>query len=107
MRLTLLLAAVFSASFTSIYSAGLNEEFIWTKITYRWPKPGPSERQTQIESRARSRGRFRFTTKNSDAIVFEDDISGTSFDKKMEQLEVVPKFIDYRVGKFKNRYVNF
>lgn len=101
MRLTLLLLAVFTEILTSAYSAGLTEEFTWTKITYRWPKPGPSKRQTHLESRGRGRGRFRFTTENPDAIVFEDESSATNFEKKMEQQEFVPKFIDYRVGKFK------
>lgn len=94
----LMLLSFFSAILAIVYSAGLNEEFTWSRITYRWPKPGPSKRQTPIETRGRGRGRFRYTTgSTSDRIVFEDELNAATTQKTSHQ-ETVPKFIDYRYG---------
>lgn len=95
MKLTIF--TILCAISTIVDSAGLIEEFTWTRITYRWPKPGPSKRQVHPESRSKIRGRYRFSTENYGSIVFDDETNAVTPGKSLP--ESIPKFIDYIYGK--------
>lgn len=97
MRLTFVL--LFTVILAVVSSIGLNEEFTWTRITYRWPKTGPSKRQVQTETGYRSRGRQRTTpaSGSSDPIIFDEETNAASVAKRPVQ-EKVPGFINYQYG---------
>lgn len=98
MKLTLVF--ILYAILTLVSSVGLNEEFSWTKITYRWPRPGPSKRQVHTESRNRGRERYTFSTENQDVIIFDGETNAVTAEKSKE--ESIPKFIDYIHGELPN-----
>lgn len=94
-RLTIII--MLCATLTIVYSVGLNEEFTWTRITYRWPKPGPSERPIKNESRSSGKERFGLSTENYYSIVFEEQSNALGAGNTHK--EPIPKFIDYIYGK--------
>lgn len=97
MRLTFVI--IVCSIIVIVSGAGLNEEFTWSRITYRWPKAGPSKRQVQTDSRSRGRVRGKPIAGSSDPIVFDGQTNAASAGAQKQRQEVVPSFIDYKYGK--------
>lgn len=91
MRFTYII--IFSAIVVLVFSAGLIEEFTWTRITYRWPKIGPAKRQVLKDP-----GRYSSITADSDPRIFFDGETNAAVDENKPSQEAVPKFIDYKYG---------
>lgn len=99
----LMLIIIFFGLLTFVSSTGLNEEFTWTRITYRWPKSGTNKRQVPTEAKNRGRGRYMTATGGADSFIFDGQTNKATAGKKPPQ-EVAPSFINYKHGELKENF---
>lgn len=85
---------VFSTFFVLAIGVGIQEEFTWTRITYRWPSNKAKTKNVEVES---LKGKNRKSLGKSDNIFFQGDTNAAEVESRPKN-DSAPSYINYIFG---------